>query len=208
MYQNLSLAKRQFVSFAPNHPIFQVMTSLKTLFLIAIAVSISTSLHAQLEVAQLFTKKQSTTGFGANLHVGFPVGKGDEISAEAGFYYFTPDQTHLVFVPLLAGYRHSFNHSGTGFYAEPFGGYSFGGTDIPKVDASGNPMYNSDGSAVYQKLSGATLGFGVGYILPNPRLPLNFGLRYEHIFVSGDLSPDILAFRISWSVLTGHRLAK
>jgi outer membrane receptor protein involved in Fe transport len=180
---------------------------LKKLFLIAICVGATISLRAQLEVAQLFTKGQSTTGFGGNLHVGFPVGKGDEISGEIGLYYFAPGQSHMVFVPFLLGYRHTLDHSGAGFYLEPFAGYSASGTDIPKLDAAGNPVTNADGSEVDQTLSGATAGLGVGYILPTPRLPLNFGLRYEHVFVSGNPSPNILAFRISWSVLTSRRLA-
>ena len=182
------------------------MTSLKKLFILAICIVASVSLHAQLEVAQLITKGQSTTGAGANLHVGFPVAKGDEISGEIGVYYFAPNQTHMVFVPFLLGYRHTLDHSGTRFYLEPFAGYSIGATDVPKYDAAGNPIYNSDGSAVYQDLSGAIAGLGIGYILPNPRLPLNFELRYDHVFESGT-SPNILAFRVSWSVLTARRLA-
>jgi hypothetical protein len=183
------------------------MTTFKKLFLIAICVSVSASLHAQLEVAQLFTNGQSHTGVGANLHVGFPVSKGDEISGEIGIYYFAPGQSHMIFFPFLLGYRHTLDHSGTRFYVEPFAGYSVGGTDIPKLDANGQPIYAADGSEVDQKLSGATAGLGIGYILPNPNLPLNFGLRYEHTFVSGNPSPNILAFRISWSVLTARHLA-
>lgn len=184
------------------------MISSKQLYLFLICVSLSASLHAQLEVAQLFVNGQSHTGFGANLHVGFPVNKGDEISGEVGLYYFSPGPYHMVLVPFLVGYRHTFNNSGTGFYVEPFAGYSAGGTDIPRLDALGNIVYNSDGSVVDQKLSGATTGIGLGYILPNPKLPLNIGLRYEHTFVSGDPSPNILALRVSWSILTGRRLAK
>lgn len=184
------------------------MTSFKKLFILTICAGLSTTLHAQLEVAHIFVKGHSTTGFGGNLHFGFPVSKGDEISVEAGAYYFAPGQTHMVFVPFLAGYRHTLNGTGTGFYAEPFAGYSIGATDIPKLDANGNPLYNADGSEIDQKLSGATAGLGFGYILPNPKLPINFGLRFEHVFVSGDPSPNVLAFRISWSLLTGRRLAQ
>jgi hypothetical protein len=179
---------------------------LKKLSLIALCVTLSASLRAQLEVAQLFTKGQSSTGLGGNLHVGFPVGKGDEISGEIGFYYFAPGQTHSILLPLLLGYRHTFDHSGTGLYVEPFAGYSIVGTDIPRLDANGNPIVASDGSEVDQKPSGATAGLGFGYILPNPRLPLNFALRFEHVFASGDPSPSVLAFRISWSMLTARRL--
>lgn len=184
------------------------MIPFKKLFLIAICVTLSASLHAQLEVAQLITKGQSHTGIGANLHVGFPVTKGDEISGEIGIYYFAPGQSHMIFFPFLLGYRHTLDNSGTRWYIEPFGGYTVGGTDIPKLDAAGQPIYNADGSEVDQKLSGATAGLGFGYILPNPKLPLNIGLRYEHTFVSDNPSPNILALRISWSVLTARHLAK
>jgi hypothetical protein len=184
------------------------MTFAKQLFLFLLCVSLSATLHAQLEAAELFTKGRSATGFGANLHVGFPVSKGDELGVEAGLYYFAPDQLHMILVPLLVSFRHTFDHSGTGLYVEPFAGYSAGGTDIPRADAFGNPVYNSDGSAADQKMSGPTAGLGFGYILPNPKLPLNFGLRFEHTFVSGDPSPNIVAFRVSWSVLTGRRLTK
>ena len=182
------------------------MTTFKKLSLFTIGAFLSVSLHAQLEIAQIFSNGNSYTGAGANLHVGFPVAKGDEISGEIGMYYFAPGQSHMILVPLLLGYRHTFDNSGTGFYIEPFAGYSIGGTDIPKLDASGNPVLNADGTEVDQTLSGATAGLGFGYILPNPRAPVNFGLRYEHVFVSGNPSPGILALRVSWSVLTARRL--
>jgi hypothetical protein len=182
------------------------MTSLKKLFLSAFALLIAASLHAQLEVTHLFMKGESATGLGAFLHAGFPVSKGDEISGELAFDYFSPGTNHVVFVPLLIGYRHTFDGTGAGFYAEPVAGYSIGGTDIQKTDAAGNLLYNSDGSELDEKVNGPIVGLGFGYIIPNPRYPINFGVRYEHIFVSGDPSPNMLAFRVSWSVLTGRRL--
>ena len=165
----------------------------------------SLATHAQLEVTHLILKGQSATGAGAFFHAGFPVSKGDEISAELGFDYFSPNQSHLIFVPLLVGYRHTFNGKGTGFYLEPFAGYTFGSTDIAKTDANGNPLYNAAGSEIDEKFDGATAGLGIGYILPNVHYPINFGLRYEHTFTSSP-SPSLLSFRISWSVLTGRRL--
>ena len=183
------------------------MTSFKKLFLSASALLMTASLHAQLEATQLFMKGNSITGVGAFLHVGFPVSKGDEISGEIGFDYFSPNTHHIVFAPFLVGYRHTFDHSGAGWYAEPVAGYAVGGTDIVKTDANGNTIYNSEGVAEDEKTGGPIVGLGFGYIIPNPRYPINFGLRYEHIFVSGDPSPNMLAFRISWSVLTGRRLS-
>jgi hypothetical protein len=117
-----------------------------------------------------------------------------------------PGSSHLAFIPLLAGYRHTLNGSGTGFYLEPFAGYTIGGSDIEKTDANGNLLYNSDGSVQDQKISGATAGLGFGYLVPSASLPLNIGLRFEHVFVSGDPSQSLLSLRISWSLLTGRRL--
>jgi hypothetical protein len=188
------------------------MTSKKKLFLPSVCLSLlfcfsaTTSLKAQLEVAHLLSKGESSTGFGTFIHAAFPIGKADEVSAEVGLYYFAPNDTHLAFVPLLAGYRFTVNRSGAGFYIEPFAGYSAGATDIPKFDANGNQLLNEDGTAKNQKLSGATAGLGVGYIIPSATVPINFGLRYEHVFVSGDPAQSLLAFRVSWSLITGRRL--
>ncbi len=183
------------------------MTSHKKLFLLVLLAFFSARLQAQIEVAHLMTKGMSSTGFGTFIHGAFPVGKGDDISLEAGLYYFSPSDTHVAFVPFLLGYRHSLNNSGAGFYVEPFGGYSIGATDIQQTDATGNAIYNSDGTAKDVKLSGATAGLGFGYIIPSPTVPINFGVRYEHIFVTGGApSQSLLALRISWSLLTGRRL--
>jgi hypothetical protein len=166
----------------------------------------NSTLHAQVEAAHLFTKGESSTGYGIFIRPGFPIGKADEISVEAGLDYFTHDVSHIADIPLLMGYRHTLNGSGAGFYLEPFAGYTFGGTDITKMDAEGNIVYNNAGNAEDENLSGPTAGLGFGYIIPRASLPLNIGLRYEHIFVSGEPSQDILALRVSWSLLTAKRL--
>ena len=167
---------------------------------------ISNTLHAQVEAAHLSTKGESSTGYGIFIRPGFPIGKADEISIEAGLDYFTHDVSHIADIPLLMGYRHTLNGSGAGFYLEPFAGYTFGGTDITKMDAGGNIVYNNAGNAEDENLSGPTAGLGFGYIIPRASLPLNIGLRYEHIFVSGEPSQDILALRVSWSLLAAKRL--
>ncbi|HXO74126.1 MAG TPA: hypothetical protein VN824_02825 [Puia sp.] len=183
------------------------MTSLKKLFLLVLLAFFSARLQAQIEVAHLMTKGMSSTGFGTYIHGAFPIGQADDISIEAGLYYFAPSDTHVLFVPLLLGYRHTLDKSGAGFYVEPFGGYSLGATDIQQTDANGSPVYNSDGTSKDVRLSGATAGLGFGYIIPSPKVPINFGLRYEHIFVTGGgPAQSLLALRISWSLLTGRRL--
>lgn len=183
------------------------MTSYKKLFLFVLSISFSAALQAQVEVAHLMSKSLSSTGFGTFIHGAFPIGKADDVSLEVGLYYFSPSSSHVAFVPLLAGYRHTLDNSGAGFYVEPFGGYSIGATDIQQTDANGTPLYNSDGSQADVKLSGATAGLGFGYIIPSPTVPINFGLRYEHIFVTGGApAQDLIALRVSWSLLTGRRL--
>lgn len=183
------------------------MTSPKKLSLIAFALLTASTLHAQIEVTQLIMKGRSNTGLGGFLHGGFPVSAANEISLEAGFDYFAPGQSHLIFIPLLVGYRHFFNSTGAGWYVEPFAGYTIGNTDIQRVDASGNPVFNpNDSSEVDEKPSGPTAGLGFGYIIPSPKYPVNVGLRFEHVFVSGDPSASLLSLRISWSLFAARRL--
>ncbi len=177
----------------------------KKLVSFCLSILISAVLHAQVEAAHLFSKGSSATGFGLFLHAGAPVSTADEVSGEAGLYYFSPDGSHMAFAPILLGFRHTLDRSGTGFYLEPVAGYSFGGTDIQKTDASGAPLYNSSGNEIDQKIAGVTAGMGFGYIIPSASLPLNFGLRYEHLFVSGDPSQNMISFRISYSLAAARR---
>lgn len=167
---------------------------------------ISNTLHAQIEAAHLFSKGESSTGYGVFLRPGFPIGKADELSVEAAVDFFTHDASHIADIPLLIGYRHTLNGSGAGFYLEPFAGYTFGGTDITKVNAAGNTVYDNAGNAEDENLSGPSAGLGFGYIIPKASLPLNFGIRYEHIFVSSEPSQDMLSFRVSWSLLAAKRM--
>ncbi|HVU54285.1 MAG TPA: hypothetical protein VHD83_04485 [Puia sp.] len=163
--------------------------------------------NAQVETVHLFSKGLSTTGFGLFLHPGFAVGSGNEISTEFAFDYFQSGERHIALAPLLVGFRHSLDGSGAGWYLEPLVGYSFGGTDIPKTDAAGNPVLN-DGVEVDQKVTGFTAAMGIGYIIPSAVLPLNFGLRYGHIFVpSGDPSQNMISLRVSYSLAIGKKYA-
>ena len=165
-------------------------------------IGLSSLLKAQVEVAQLLTKNNSATGFGMYLHIGTPVSKGAEISGELGFYYFAPQGTHMIMIPLLAGYRYNLNRTRTGLYVEPQVGYSFGGTDIQKTDESGNTIYNND-EVVDQKVSGMTGAITAGYLFP--KIPLQLGIRYTHIFVSGDPTQSILSLRASYALAFGRR---
>jgi hypothetical protein len=181
----------------------------RKLLLCLLSFFLYTSLSAQLEVAHIFSKGESATGFGAFLHFGFPVATTAEVGIEGGVYFFAPNSDHLIMAPFLLTYRHTFEKTGTGFYLEPVAGYTAGTTDIPKTDASGNNQYDASGNVIDQKLSGPTAGLGLGYLIPSARCPLNICLRYEHLFVpsTDGPSPNLLALRLSWSLTLGRRLA-
>ena len=179
------------------------MTVKRKISLLCISLVLSTGLSAQLEVTHLFSKGLSATGFGAFLRVGVPIANRDEISGELGFQYFSTTGHNLLVLPLLAGYRHYFNGSGSGIYVEPTVGYSFGASDIQKIDQNGNPMYDQSGQELDMKVSGATAGLGVGYLFPS--FPLNIGLRYMHLFVTGDPAQNIVSFRVAYALAFAHR---
>ena len=174
----------------------------RRLMLLICAMGIFALADAQVELAQVLSKNTSATGLGIYMHVGFPVSKSSEVSAELGFYYFAPQPYHMIMLPLLAGYRYSLNGTRTGFYLEPQAGYTFGNSDIHKTDANGNLIYAND-EVVDQKISGLTGAFTAGYLFP--KIPLQLGLRYTHIFVNGDPTQSILSFRASYVVAFGRR---
>jgi hypothetical protein len=174
----------------------------RRLFVLLPCLILCMLLKAQVEVAQLMSKDQSATGFGLFLHMGFPVSKGSELSGELGFYYFAPTASHVIMMPLLAGYRYNLNGTRTGFYLEPQAGYTFGATDIQKKDAAGNPVYQND-EVVNQKASGMTGAIAAGYLFP--KIPLQMGIRYTHIFVSGDPAQSVISLRVSYVVAFGRR---
>jgi hypothetical protein len=180
----------------------------KILFLSVFSVFFSAGVRAQIEIAHLTTKGLSSTGVGGFIHGAIPVGKADDIGLEAGIYAFNAtSNTHLLFLPLLVSFRHAFSPNGTGIYVEPLAGYTIGSTDIPQTDAGGNTLYNTDGTEKDIKASGPAAGLGVGYIIPSSSVPLNFGIRYERVFVSGGApAQSLIAFRVAWSLLTAKRL--
>ena len=180
---------------------------MKNVVIICLILFTCSSLNAQVELAHLSSKGFSATGFGAFLHAGGFVSETDEIGGDCALYFFSAHDDHIAFAPLLATWRHTFNGTCTGIYLEPVLGYTFGGTDIQRTDASGNPVVNSAGQEVDQKVNGFTAGLGLGYIIPSVVIPLNIGLRYEHIFVpAGDPSLNNISLRLSYSLIIGKRL--
>ncbi|HXB91409.1 MAG TPA: hypothetical protein VNU72_03935 [Puia sp.] len=184
------------------------MTLQKQLGILCLCCILGGNLHAQIEGAHIFSKGQSATGLGVFIHGAGPINKADEVGGEVGVYYFAPPSLgyHMASFPLLVTFQHTFNGNGTGWYIQPGAGYSFGETDIPVFDANGIQLYNSDGTPKDQKISGPTAALGFGYLIPSVKCPLNIGLRYEHIFVSGFPSQNMIGLRVSWSLSLARRL--
>ena len=173
-------------------------------FFLALSLIASTYIaNAQVEVIHLRTKNYSATGFGAFLHFDIPVSEADYVTAEAGFGLFRKKDEHVGIAPMLLGYRHTLDRSGSGFYVEPVLGYTFGGSDIFKYDKNGSPIYDTDGSQLEQKVKGPTAGIGAGYMLPS--IPVNIGAAYKFVKVSGDPSMHLFSIRLSYALMIGNR---
>lgn len=164
------------------------------------------TVQGQVEVARLSTKGYSAIGFGAFLNFAVPVSEGSSITAEAGFYSFKNDDDEgVLLVPLLVGYRYTFNKTSTGLYIEPMLGYSLGASDIAKYDENDALIPNATGDGwLEQQAKGPTAGVGTGYILQGS-FPLNIGLRYQRVFVSKDPGLNMFSLRLSYPIRFGRR---
>jgi hypothetical protein len=225
----LTFAKHKIEQYAClSLPLLNLMSNLilqissmdirKKLFLFCLSFCLYSAAYAQIEVANLMTKtispngtgtlvsqNFSAIGFGGFLNLGFPVSETGAITTEGGIYYFAKNDNQIFMVPVLAGYRYIFTGD-YGWYVEPKFGYTFGSTDIQKYDAIGNPLNQTNGKPLNQKVTGMTTGIGFGYLFPViGRLRLNIGLRYEHTFVTGDPSPSVLSLRISHTFAFGGK---
>lgn len=183
------------------------MPTIKKILLLSVALFIYAAAHAQIEVAKLSSKGFSPFGFGGFLNFSIPVTDNSAAVVEAGVYIFSKDDYHMAVAPVLGGYRQFFGQDDFGFYAEPVAGYTFGGTDIQKLDANGNALYKADGSQVDQSVKGPIGGIGFGYLFePSGSVQFNISLRAEHVFVgAGNPSLSIIALRISHGFTFGHR---
>ena len=175
----------------------------KKIVLLSFTMVFFTFLNAQIEVSHLTSKGYSSTGFGGFLNFAIPVTEGNSVTAEVGLYSFKHDDDGVLLVPVLLGYRYTFNGSGTGLYIEPTAGYTIGATDIQKIDEAGFPVI-ADGKYAEQKASGVTAGAGTGYIFPG-RVAFNIGLRYQHVFVSKDPGLNLFSLRISHTISLRRR---
>ena len=159
---------------------------------------------AQIEVNHVSLKGFKETGFGAFLNFSAPVSDANYVTLEGGLQYYMDDyQQDLGLIPVLAGYRHTLNGSGTGLYVEPNAGYMFGSSSIEEYDANGNAV--QDGYDVAkEKVAGPTAGINVGYLFePGGRIQFNVALRYEHSF--GPYATNTFGLRIAHAFTFGRR---
>lgn len=176
----------------------------RIVFLLILSSFGFSSLKAQLEVAHLSTKGFSSTGFGGFFNLAVPVDEGVSITGEFGVYFFKSSDNSIAMAPFLLGYRYMLDGSSTGWYVEPAAGYTIGFTDITKFDKAGNAMYTDNGDPLNKKGKGVTGALSSGYVFPG-RISFNLGLRYQHVFVGGDPSLNMLSFRVSHSFSFGKR---
>ena len=161
--------------------------------------------NAQLEVVYLTFKDFKAFGFGAFFNFIYPVSDANYFILAGGLQYFKDrDEVGVALVPILAGYRYTFDQSGTGFYVEPNAGYGIGGSDLERYDKEGNFILDENGNYTYENPGGLMAGIGLGYLLqPGAGIQLNIGARYERVFTNG--STNVFSFRISHAFTFGRR---
>jgi len=162
--------------------------------------------YGQLEVARLQTKDFNAFGFGSFLNFGIPVGETGSVSIEGGFTYFTNGENNVAIAPLLAGYRQVISGLNYGWYIDPMIGYTYGGSDIQKTDANGYGLTKPNGDEIDRAMNGPTACINLGYLFERARRgQFNVSLRYEHVFVPGDPSLNVLSVRAAYNILFGRR---
>jgi hypothetical protein len=167
----------------------------KTITLLFFFLTISAiKSNAQIGVAKLFGKNSSDylPGLGGFLKFGFPASEAADISVEAGAIFFIDKEYPeygILMCPFKLGYRHTFNGSGTGFYAEPQVGYNIYGIDS---------YYDYDTfDNVDKKFNGFIWSVGTGYLFrPSRRTQFDLGVRYESVAYNGG-SKSFVSLRLS-----------
>lgn len=156
--------------------------------------------NAQLEFSHLSTKGYSSFGGGAMFYWGIALSRGNAWTWETGGNIYA----HAALTSgYAAGYRHTFNHQGYGFYVEPQLSYAYGAANIPRRDSLEYPRLRNDGYINQPDLSGLGVFLTAGYIFTG-KFGLNIGLRYEHIFTFGDPGVNVLDLRFSHTILFGR----
>lgn len=169
----------------------------KTLLFLSIILTSVLLCRAQVEVAHAKVKDFNATGFGIFMNFSMHVSAANYATFEGGLQYFRNRYDEgLALIPVLLGYRYTFNHSGSGLYIEPGAGYNFGSSTIEKSGASRFPISYRDGTSSFEKVSGPVLGGRIGYLFqPIDKIQFNLGLSFARTF--GDAKTNVVALRIT-----------
>lgn len=163
-------------------------------FLFFLLTGLTLQANGQIQIAKLVGKNSNdyTTGYGGFLKYAYPVSEGNAISLEAGALIFNSkadSRYGWIVVPFKAGYRYTFNQTGSGFYVEPQLGYNVYGLDPEE-----------------QKFHGVILGAGTGYIFQPIAGTIQFdlGLRYESVVYKGN-TVNYVSVRLTHNFSIGKR---
>ena len=177
----------------------------KLLLITAALCMTALSSNAQVEGAYLYTKNFQALGFGGFLNFKFPFTEAANLTTEVGLYNFQKDGNSLAMIPLMLGYQYTFDGSGTGLFAEPILGYTFGDSNVPQYDDIGEiPDPNNPGYSLKQMAKGPTAAFATGYIFPG-RTPVSIALKYQRVFVSSGPGVNVATLRFSYPLFGGRR---
>lgn len=157
--------------------------------------------NAQIGVMKLVgnNTKDYTLGFGAFIKAGRPVSDGSDITLEIGANIFfldgfgSPDGT--IMCPLKAGYRYTFNGTGSGLYIEPQVGFNLLGV---------TSLHDATGKAIDLKYHGVVFAAGGGYLFEMGRIMFDLNLRYETTIAHGG-SNNMISLGISRYFRFGKR---
>jgi hypothetical protein len=156
--------------------------------------------NAQVEVLRITVKDFKGFGFGGFLNFSIPISEETNyLTLEAGYQYLKKaEDEYAAFIPVLMGFRYTLDRSGAGFFAEPFGGYSFGEASIYKYEGD-FPVYDDEGNQVREKVSGPIAGLGFGYLFQTESdNTYTLALRYARTF--SEAHTNTIALRFSYKL--------
>lgn len=177
---------------------------MKNILTLTTFIFLSISSFAQFEVDYVKLKDYKAFGFGGFINVAKPVSDADFAVLEVGGQaYINSSAEELYLIPIIFGYRYTFDRSGYGFYAEPNLGYTFGGSTIMVYDEFDSPIGEGD-NWLYRKPSGPTAGLALGYLFnPDGKVQLNLALKYQRGFAND--GTNVFSFRVSHAFTIGRR---
>jgi hypothetical protein len=173
---------------------------MRKFYLPFVCLFISMYSYAQIEVVRLLGKEKEDhpIGFGAGLHIGYPISSNGNVTLDAGYIFFRNTELQspegIVLVPIKLGYQHILNGEGTGLYIEPQLGYCITGSKSSEFFGVED-----------ETIKGLTWSAGTGYIFPSSgRNQFVLGLRYEST-MGKTITLNYLALRFTINLVLGRR---